>query len=274
MTVPDGYSTTFVYGGGPEPAIRVVPPPLDELLGGVETLLGRYVVISDAQAVALSLFVCHSHSIDAAETSPYLAVTSAEKRSGKTRLLEVLELLVRAPVRAANVSDAALFRLLAEKPRTLLFDEVDAIFSAKGNREDLRALLNAGYRRGSPAYRVVGEGSRMSVEPFECFGAKVLSGIGMLPDTISDRAFPIRLKRKAAGENVERFRAREARAIAEPLRAALEAWSVEQAGALCLPSWMSPVRARSPALHESPAGRAPTPVRRFSASDLPRCARR
>jgi hypothetical protein len=203
-------------------------PAFDVVLAAVERFIKSYVVLSDSQAVATTLFVVHTWAIDAAETSPYLAVTSPEKRSGKTRLLEVLELLVRSPIRAANVSDAALFRLLAEKPRTLLFDKIDAIFNAKGNREDLRALLNAGYRRGAPAYRVVGEGSKMRVEPFECFGPKVLSGIGSLPDTIADRAFPIRLKRKTSVEVVERFRDRDARASAEPIREWLTWWSTEE----------------------------------------------
>jgi hypothetical protein len=207
-------------------------PPLDVVLDAVETFIRRYVVLSEPQAIAVTLFVAHTWAIDAAETSPYLAVTSPEKRSGKTRLLEVLELLVRSPIRAANVSDAALFRLLAEKPRTLLFDEVDAIFNVKGNREDLRALLNAGYRRGAPAYRVVGEGSKMRVEPFECFGPKVLSGIGSLPDTIADRAFPIRLKRKTSAEVVERFRDRDARALAAPIRDWLTSWNAEESDSL------------------------------------------
>ncbi len=197
--------------------------PFADVLADVEAFIRRYVVVTDAQATALVLFVAHTHAIDAAEATGYIAVTSAEKRSGKTRLLEVLELLVRAAVRASNLSDAVLFRLLAESTRTLLLDETDAVFAPKSNREELRGLLNAGYRRGSPAWRMVGEGSKMRAESFEAFGPKVLAGIGGLPDTIADRAFPIRLKRKAAGEGVERFRLREAAALAAPLRAELEA---------------------------------------------------
>ena len=126
-----------VFAGSPpdDPDTRTSDEPVpafDVVLTTVEDFIKRYVVLTDAQAIAATLFVAHTWAIDAAETSPYLAVTSPEKRSGKTRLLEVLELLVRSPIRAANVSDAALFRLLAEKPRTLLFDEVDAIFNAKG----------------------------------------------------------------------------------------------------------------------------------------------
>jgi hypothetical protein len=206
--------------------------PLADVLADVEAFVRRFVVVTDAQAIALALWVAHTHAVDAAETTPYLAVTSAEKRSGKTRLLEVLELLVRAPVRASNMSDAVLFRLLAESTRTLLLDETDAVFAPKSDREGLRGLLNAGYRRGSPAWRMVGEGTKMRAEAFESFGPKVLAGIGGIPDTIADRAFPIRLKRKATGEDVERFRGREARAAAEPLRGALEAWNTEDADQL------------------------------------------
>jgi len=206
--------------------------PFADVLADVEAFIQRYVVVTDAQAIVLGLWVAHTHAIDAAEATGYIAVTSAEKRSGKTRLLEVLELLVRAAVRASNLSDAVLFRLLAESTRTLLLDETDAVFAPKSNREELRGLLNAGYRRGSPAWRMVGEGSKMRAESFEAFGPKVLAGIGGLPDTIADRAFPIRLKRKAAGEGVERFRLREAAALAAPLRAELEAWSLEEADTL------------------------------------------
>lgn len=205
---------------------------LAHLLDEVRDFVRRYVVVTDAQAIVLALWIAHTHAIDAAETTPYLTVTSAEKRSGKTRLLEVLELLVRAAVRASNLSDAVLFRILSVSTRTLLLDETDAVFAPKSNREELRGLLNAGYRRGSPAYRMVGEGAKMRAEPFECFGPKVLAGIGELPDTIADRSFPIRLKRKAAQEDVERFRRREAAEAAESIRAALKAWGTEDADQL------------------------------------------
>jgi hypothetical protein len=72
----------------------------------------------------------------------------------------------------------------------------------------------------------------MRVEPFECFGPKVLSGIGSLPDTIDDRAFPVRLKRKTSAEVVERFRDRDARALAEPIRDWLTWWSTEEIDSL------------------------------------------
>jgi|ERR1039457_3883190 hypothetical protein len=42
-------------------------------------------------------------SFGCSRTTPHLAVTSAEMRSGKTRLLEILELLVRSPWEGAQL---------------------------------------------------------------------------------------------------------------------------------------------------------------------------
>src|SRR5262249_24866255 len=129
---------------------------LDEALAFVR----RFVVMTEAQAVTVAFFVAHTYVIDAAEATPYLAVTSAEKRRGKSRLLEVPAVLVHRPLRGGGATEAALFRSLGDEagPPTLLFDEVDAIFGPKArDHEDLRALLNSGYRRGTPVLRCVGD---------------------------------------------------------------------------------------------------------------------
>jgi hypothetical protein len=53
---------------------------------------------------------------------------------------------------------AALFRLVAAGPITILFDEVDAVFNQKGEgNEDLRGLLNAGYKNAATVARCVGD---------------------------------------------------------------------------------------------------------------------
>jgi len=196
-----------------------------ELLEAFVGFVRRFVVLNDAQATAVALWIVHTHAFDAAATTPYLAVTSAEKRSGKTRLLEVLELLVRAPLPTANISDAALFRAIAELQPTLLLDEVDSIFGPKArNHEDLRGLLNAGYRRGAVARRM-GGAKMTTLEAFPVYCAKAFAGIGALPDTIADRSIPIRLERRTREEPVERFRRREADVDGEPLFQWVASWA-------------------------------------------------
>jgi hypothetical protein len=157
-----------------------------------------------------------------------LIITSAEKRSGKTRLLDVLELLVRRVWRALLASEAVLFRKIAKDCPTLLFDELDAIYGSRARSSDgepIRAVVNAGNRRGTRVPRCVGEGKNMRIEEFDVFCPKALAGIGTFPDTITDRGIPLRLERKAPDESVARFRYAPAKVEAEPVRAALEAWA-------------------------------------------------
>lgn len=198
------------------------------LLEAFVSFLRRFLIVSETQADAIALWILHGYCIEAAFATPYLAITSAEKRSGKSRLLEVLALLVARPLLSAGTTEAALFRSLSTSPPpTLLMDEVDALFGPKanGNHEGLRALLNSGHRRGAPVLRCVGE-RNSKVEKFEVFGPKALAGIGALPDTVADRSLPIRLKRRAPSERVERFRERDAAAEAEALHAQAEEFAV------------------------------------------------
>jgi hypothetical protein len=182
--------------------------------------------MSETQTVAVALWIAHTHALDAADTTPYFALTSAAKRSGKSRLLEVIELLVRAPLPTASISDAALYRAIDALSPTLLLDEADGIFGKRnGNeREDLRRLLNAGWRRGAVARRM--GGARMTtLEEFPVFCPKAFAGIGdYLPDTLSDRAIWIRLERRTRDEPVERFRRREVVPEGQMLRDRLADW--------------------------------------------------
>jgi hypothetical protein len=195
------------------------PTPLASYLAGVEAFLCHYVAFpSEHEPVAIALWVAHSWLVDNFETSPLLAVTSAELRSGKTRTLDCLAVLVPNPWRVITPSEAVVYTVLAQRPRrTLLLDEADAIFGPKTAEryEGLRAIFNSGNRKGTPVLRVrlLRSGGR-EVEAFDVYGPKVIAGLGDLPPTVADRSIPIRLKRRAPGETVGRFRQRAAEAEA------------------------------------------------------------
>jgi hypothetical protein len=140
-----------------------VPPPIGECLDELAGFVRRFVVMSPAQADAIALWITHTHCFDAAEQTPYLAISSAEKRSGKTRLLEVLELLVARPWLTGRVTAAVLARKVdAERP-TLLLDESDAAFKGeKEYAEAPRGLLKTGHRRGGKSTVCVGQGAELS----------------------------------------------------------------------------------------------------------------
>ena len=204
------------------------PPAVDGdgLLDDVRALIRRYVIVDDAQADALALWTFHTHALPAAEATPYLAVNSAEKRSGKTRLLEVLSLLAARPWMTGRVTAAVLIRKLAKETPTLLLDESDAAFKAeKEYAATLQAILNSGYRRGGCASLCVKAGGDFELKDFPTFGPKAIAGIGSLPDTIADRAIPIALKRRAPNEAIARFRQRDAEIEVKPLREGLACWA-------------------------------------------------
>lgn len=194
------------------------------VLSEVRSFIRRFVALDDHQADALSLWVAHTHVYDAFPCTPYLAITSAEKRSGKTRLLEVLALLVRDPLPTANISDAALFRVIDTTQPTLLVDEVDAIFGKKSQRDELRGIVNAGYRSGATTHRMGGK-NNTELQTFSVFCPKAFAGIGdCLPDTVADRSISIRLRRRTRAVSVERFRLREVAPDGERLRSRLATW--------------------------------------------------
>jgi len=195
------------------------------ILDEIGAFVQRFVVLDKSEIRIISLWIAHTWAFEACDATPYLAVTSAEMRSGKTRLLEILELLVHQPWRTGRVSAAALARKIENDRPTLLLDEWDA--TARGNQElteTLRGILNTGHRRdGKVSVCGLKNASYQPID-FRVFCPKVISGIGKLPETIADRSIQIRLKRKAPGEKVERFRRKLVSDEANTLKARLRGW--------------------------------------------------
>jgi hypothetical protein len=189
----------------------------------IVAFIRRYVVLTDEQADAIALWVIHTHSYDALGITPYLAITSPEKRSGKTLLLEILELLVREPWLSGSVTGATLARMIDANAPTLLLDESDVAFSSSGDyAEALRGVLNTGFRASGKYTRCVGDNHKVTT--FSTFSPKAIAGLRTLPDTIADRSISIRLQRKTASEPVERFRRRKVEPTAALLKERIEHW--------------------------------------------------
>ncbi len=197
------------------------------ILDDIHDFVGRFCAFPDHHALtAVTLWAAHTHMVEYFHTTPRMAFLSPEPASGKTRALEVLDLLVTESMFSLNASPAAVFRTLADRQITLLFDEVDAIWSRRGkndNHEDLRALLNAGYKRGACIPRCVGP--KHEVMQFTVHCAVALAGLGDLPDTIMSRAIIIRMRRRGPNEHIEPFRTRSHEPEGHKLRVRLAAWA-------------------------------------------------
>lgn len=208
------------------PTTASATPALRETLHDLQMFVRQYVVVTDDQAIATALWIAHTHVIGAFDCTPYLQITSATKRAGKTRLLEVLEPLVARPWLTQRVSAAALVRKIDAEHPSLLLDESDAAFKGdKEYAEALRGLLNSGYRRSGCCTICVGQGANLSYKNFSTFSAKAIAGIGELPDTVADRAIAIALRRRTQDEPCARWRERDGHGAAAPLHEQLVAWA-------------------------------------------------
>jgi hypothetical protein len=197
-----------------------------ELLGRLRAVLGRYVILSSSEAAdAVVLWIAATHAQPSWAHAPRLVIRAPEKRCGKSRLLDIVEATCWQPLITVNASPAAVYRSLGtDDPPTILLDEADTIFgpAVQGANEDLRGLLNAGHQRNRPTIRY--DAGKNRVEKIATFAMAALAGIGAMPDTIEDRAVVIRMRRRAAGEEVAPYREKRDGPPLRLLAADVNAW--------------------------------------------------
>lgn len=175
------------------------PSPLSgaELLAQLASAVGKFVFLTAEQADAVALWVLQTHVFDTAAYAPRLAITSALPRCGKSRLLEVMEPLVRNPVRSGSLTPAVVFRYIDSAPvaPTLLIDEGDTFLNAD---ETLNGILNMGHRRGGVVMRCVGNDH--VPKKFNVFSPVAIAKIGKLNPALSDRCIHIKMQRAGNDE--------------------------------------------------------------------------
>ena len=190
----------------------------EKLFDDVHSFLTTFVAFPSIHAGrAITAWIIHTWCLDNFDTTPRLALLSPEPSSGKTRALEVIELLVPNPKPTFNVSASVLFRSMTLEDDegkilrpTILLDEADTIFGPRAAKEheDLRGFINAGYRRGANAERAAIRGKSVIIETFPAFAACAIAGLDDLPPTVMTRSIVIRMRRRTAKETVSPYRRR------------------------------------------------------------------
>jgi hypothetical protein len=202
-----------------------------QLVATLESTFRKYVALDSGLPFVLALWTLATHVFDCFDAFPYLAITSPTKRCGKTRLAEIIDLLCCNGLRTAGASTAAIFRTIQSQDSksgtvTLILDEAEMLGTKSERSEQLREILNAGYRRGQYVLRC----ERTSDEGFEparfkVYCPKVLVLIGNLHDTLADRSIPIAMRRRKASELVGRFFYSQAEREARRFRKEVERWA-------------------------------------------------
>ena len=139
-----------------------------DVIARVRDFVRRFVFFRSEDLYELvAAWVVSTYMTDLFEYVGYLFAYSPEPQSGKSRLLEVLDLLVNnSSGILVSPTEAVLFR--TADGQTQLLDEVDAW----RNKDELRSVLNAGFRFGGSVARMHEEGSDFNVRRFSVFGPR------------------------------------------------------------------------------------------------------
>jgi hypothetical protein len=182
------------------------------LLTELSDAIGAYVVMDEHQRDAVALWAAFAHAHDLRDFAPLLLAKSAIKRSGKSRLAEIMERLAPRPLYLAGLTTAFIERAIEDHRPTLIIDEADRI--RKGDQalaERIDAQFNRSFRR---AIAKVGKnvplpGGGYEPRVFSTWAATFIAGIGKQADTAEDRAVIVALKRKLSSEKVKSLRAQD-----------------------------------------------------------------
>lgn len=161
-----------------------------KLLSDLTEFYNKYVTFTDDYGFVMALWVMATYMFNSFDAFPYVVVTAATKRAGKTRFgIELTSFVASKAKPATAMSGSSMFRIIEEQQPTVLFDEAEGLSSeASGN---MRAVLNTGYRKGSVVTKTAGE----EVKEFRTYCPKVFVLIGDVNDTLRDRAIIVRMKR-------------------------------------------------------------------------------
>lgn len=206
------------------PVVEPSDQPVDGagLLGDIAQTLVRHVILPDHGAETVATWILFAWAFDAWTIAPMIQITAPERACGKSRLLEVIGTLVPKPLPTGSISTAALFRVIAAHGPSLLVDETETFLT---ENLELVGVLNNGYLR-SQAFVIRCDGDDHDVKTFRVWAPKVLCGIGELSDTLASRCITIQMRRRRAGEIIERLRA-DRQHWAEALRSRCARWAAD-----------------------------------------------
>lgn len=204
-----------------------------ELADKIREFYTRYVVLGNVHAeVAVTLWALHTWVLECFEVTPRLAFISVERSSGKTRALEILEVISYEGNLMVSFSTSWLFRSInaadGERVPTMLFDEADNYFYGKLNdtQREILAFLNVGYKRGGKVGRSdISSNNKVTPETYGSFCPLAIGSIHNLPDTLQSRSVVIPMKRRRKSDTIAPYRERLTRAEALAIREACAEWA-------------------------------------------------
>ena len=182
---------------------------------------------SRAAGWGLVLFAAHNWIYRAFTDTPRFHITALEYGAGKTRVMELASLLCPNPQMMAKITGPALYHIIDERhPAPLCLDEADVIFGQGQRGEELRGILNAGYKYNGTITRV----SKGEAADFSVFCPAMFAGKGKLPKSLEDRSISIMMTRRRPGQQMDRFIPKMHDAMGRKIGLMLGAWATKIQG--------------------------------------------
>jgi hypothetical protein len=165
----------------------------------INGMIEKCVALDPHQRLAVALWIVHTHLYDRFLVTPRLVLTSPVRGCGKSTLLDVIRLLVAKPEKSDNITAAVIYHHAHETKATLLLDEADNL--ELGAKHAMRAVLNAGHRKGGRVNRIWhGEPHR-----FDVFTPVALAAIGGLSLPLMHRSVVIHMERHDGARPLHRL---------------------------------------------------------------------
>ena len=124
---------------------------------------------------------------------PYLAL-NGPKNSGKSTVLRVLQPVAFNMISTSDPTGPAIFRLVHVTGCAVGIDEAERYHNPRDpGMQQIRQLLNSGYKAGMPAIRITGED--MKPQAFDVYSPKILAAIYGLEDVLASRCIAIPMRR-------------------------------------------------------------------------------
>ena len=192
------------------------------------SFVNRFSVLpSRAAGYMLALWAAHNWIYQAFSETPRVHITALSYGAGKTRVMELTNLLCPNPQMMAKITGPAIYHIIDERhPAPLALDEADALLGVGQRAEDIRGILNAGYKSNGSMTRVVkGEACDFSVH---C--PVIFAGKGQLPKSLEDRSVSVTMEQRRPGQQMDRFVPKMHEAMGRKIGLMLGAWATKVQG--------------------------------------------
>lgn len=202
-------------------------PPGAVILDQCRSFIGRFCAMPNPGALDLvTLFAAHTHAVDqndrlAFDTSPRLMFSSEGPGSGKSRALELVQLLAHNGQLVCDPTAPSFAQLASESRATILVDELDVLIGRGNGKSDLRSLFNASYKKKTAVW------SRAGKPALPIFAAVGFAGMGAtfrsapVLSALRSRTLVIEMEPCTPPES---YRPRVHDPLADALRAELSHW--------------------------------------------------